>query len=99
MRPASSTNNDRVERTSVGLPASNSNGAALVLSVVIGATLGVLLGFFSMAGAMAVVLGLVLGAVGGFLVGKIAIGHMRRQSARDQVLDREIGVIDGDLGA
>jgi uncharacterized membrane protein len=70
-----------------------------VLSAVIGMALGIGLGFFSMAGPLAPIVGAVLGALGGAAVGKLTMTRQRRQSARDSVLDREIGVIDGDIGA
>lgn len=75
-----------------GLP-SHPDRAAIVLSVVVGALLGIGLGFFSMAGWFAVALGAVLGAVGGGLIAKVTVARGHRQSAKDRVLDREIGVI------
>lgn len=98
MRTASSTNNQSFERAS-GVPSSDPNRAAFALSIAIGAALGVLLGLMSMAGLYAVVIGVVVGAICGAVVGKLTIARLRRQSARDRVLDREIGVIDGDIGS
>lgn len=84
------------ERTS-GLPA-HPDRSALVLSVIIGAALGFGLGLMSMAGLTAAILGTVLGAVAGALVGKFTIARNHREAARDRVLDRELGVIDDDIG-
>jgi uncharacterized membrane protein len=87
-----------VNQRDSGLP-SHPERAALVLSAIIGLALGLGLGFFSMAGPLAPVIGAVLGAIGGAAVGKLTMTRERRQSARDSILDREIGVIDGDIGA
>ena len=90
MRTSSSSAVDR-DRNS-GLPA-HPDRSALVFSVIVGAALGVGLGFFSMAGWLAVALGFVLGAAAGALVGKLTLTREHRRSAKDRVLDREIGVI------
>ena len=90
MRTTSSTANYG-DRNS-GLP-SHPDRSALVFSVIVGAALGIGLGFFSMAGWLAVVLGFVLGAAAGAAVGKLTLTREHRRSARDRVLDREIGVI------
>lgn len=99
MRTVSSSNNHSYERAS-GVPTSDPNRAAFVLAVIIGAALGLLLGLILMpaAGVLSVVVGVVVGALGGALVGKLSLARMRRQSVRDSLLDREIGVIDGDIG-
>ena len=81
-----------------GLPR-NPERTALALAVFIGLALGLVLGLFSMAGPLAPIIGAVLGAIGGAAVGKLPMTRLRRQSERDSVLDREIGVIDGDIGA
>src|SRR5688572_22484340 len=94
MRTSSSVsdNTSSSDRAS-GLPA-HPDRSALVLSVVIGAALGLGLGFFSMAGGLlAPILGLVLGAIAGALVGKYTLARQHRQAAKDRVLDRELGVI------
>ena len=96
MRTVSSSNDDSLKRVS-GIPTSDPNRAAFVLSVVIGAAFGLLLGLIMMRAAggwLAVVVGVVVGTLAGALVGKLSIARMRRQSQRDSVLDREIGVID-----
>jgi hypothetical protein len=90
MRTTTSSARDR-ERTS-GLPV-HADRSALVLSIVVGTALGIGLGFFSMAGTLAVVLGAVIGAAAGGLVGKLTLSREHRRSAKDRVLDREIGVI------
>jgi hypothetical protein len=75
-----------------GLPA-HPDRAALVLSVIVGAAMGIGLGFFSMAGWFAVVLGFVLGAAAGALVGKLTLAREHDRAAKDRVFDRETGVI------
>jgi uncharacterized membrane protein len=76
-----------------GLP-TNPDRSALIVSVIVGAALGVGLGFFSAAGGLlAPLIGLLLGAVGGALVGKYTLARQHRQAARDRVLDRESGLI------
>lgn len=87
----------RPDRNS-GLPR-NPERTALALSVFLGMALGLVLGLFSMAGPVAPVIGAILGAVAGAAVGTLTMGRLRRQSQRDSILDREIGVIDGDIGA
>lgn len=75
-----------------GLPA-HPDRSAIVFSVIVGAALGVGLGFFSMAGWLAVALGFVLGAAAGGAIGKLTVTREHRRSAKDRVLDRELGVI------
>jgi membrane associated rhomboid family serine protease len=87
----------RTDRNS-GLPR-NPERAALGLSAFIGLALGLVLGLFSMAGPLAPIVGAVLGMIGGAVVGRLTVSRARKQFQRDSILDREIGVIDGDIGA
>lgn len=91
MRTSSSVTTNSSDRES-GLP-TNPDRTALALSILVGAALGVGLGFFSMAGWIAPVIGLVVGAVAGGLIGRTTLARSHRQAARDRVLDREIGLI------
>lgn len=94
MRTPSTTGksfDERTERMS-GIP-SHPDRAALILCVVVGAALGIGLGFFSMAGTLAVIAGAVLGAVGGGVIAKLTIAREHRTSAKDRAFDRETGVI------
>lgn len=89
----SSSSVDEPMARNSGLP-TNPDRSALIVSVVVGAAIGIGLGFFSMAGGwIAPIVGLVLGAVAGGLVGKYTIRRHHRQAAKDRALDREIGVI------
>jgi membrane associated rhomboid family serine protease len=92
MRTSSSVTINSSDRES-GLPA-NPDRTALIISIVVGAAIGVGLGFFSMAGGwLAPIIGFLLGALAGGIVGKLTLARQHRQAARDRVLDREIGTI------
>lgn len=68
-------------------------------AVVVGAVVGAVIGYFAVVGLWGAVIGALVGAVaaGGILA--VALDQGRRQRHRDDVLDREIGVIGGDIGA
>lgn len=89
---------DERERKVAGLPA-HPQRAATVASVASGAVTGALIGFFAGAGAIGVVVGGALGAAAGGGVGKYVRERSKRERAHDEVLDREIGVMGGDIGA
>ena len=89
-------NPDDLARKS-GIP-SNPERGAIAASIAAGAVAGIAVGLFTFAGPLAIVIGGVIGAVGGVVIGKYARDRSKRQDAKDAILDREIGVIDGDIG-
>lgn len=68
-------------------------------AVAVGAVVGMIIGYFAVVGLWGAVIGALFGAVaaGGILA--VALDQGRRRRARDEILDREIGVIGGDIGA
>ena len=89
-------NPDDLERKS-GIPANPQRGA-IAASIVAGAVAGTAVGLFTFAGPLAVVIGAIVGAVAGIAIGKVSRERSKRQDAKDAILDREIGVIGGDIG-
>ena len=89
-------NPDDLERKS-GIPRNPDRGATAA-SIAAGAAAGTAVGLFTFAGPIAVVIGAVIGALAGVAIGKYARVRSKRQDAKDAILDREIGVIDGDIG-
>lgn len=77
---------------SSGLP-TNPDRSALLVAVVVGAVLGIGVGFFSMAGWPGMILGLLVGALAGGLIGKHTLARSHRKAAEDRSFDRETGVI------
>lgn len=90
-------NPDELERKS-GIPI-HPERTAIATSIAAGALAGTAVGIFSFAGPVAVVIGGLIGAVAGVVIAEIARARSRRQDAKDAILDREIGVIGGDIGA
>src|SRR5688572_10162316 len=90
-------NLDNLERES-GIPA-HPQGAALAASLATGAATGALIGFFAGGGSWSAIIGSVIGAATGGGIGKYVHERSKREHAKDEILDREIGVIDGNIGA
>jgi uncharacterized membrane protein len=90
-------NSDDLERKS-GIPRHPDRGA-LAASIAAGAVAGAAVGLFTFAGPLALVVGGLVGAVAGIAIGKYVRERSKRQEAKDAILDREIGVIGGDIGA
>jgi phage tail tape-measure protein len=88
---------DELERES-GIPA-HPEGTAIAASVAAGAVAGIAVGIFSFAGPVAVAIGGLVGAVAGGAIAKVVRQRSKRQDAKDAILDREIGVIGGDIGS
>ncbi len=87
---------DNLERHS-GLP-ENPERTTTVATVIIGAAIGALIGFWVVVGYVGALIGAVIGAAAGFAIAVYMRGRWKRERERDEVLDREIGVIGGDLG-
>jgi uncharacterized protein YqgC (DUF456 family) len=85
------------ERVS-GVPA-HSQSSALVVCMIAGAAAGAVIGFFTVVGVLGAVIGAIVGAVVGLGLGELVLLQQKRQEAKDARLDREIGVIGGELGA
>lgn len=90
-------NSDELERKS-GIPA-HPDRTAIAVSIAAGALAGTAVGIFSFAGPLVVVIGGIIGAVAGAAIGGYVRQRSRRQQEKDAILDREIGVIGGDIGA
>lgn len=90
-------NRDELERES-GIPA-HPERTAIAASIAAGAVAGTAIGILTFAGAVAVVAGGLVGAVAGGAIATYLRRRSRRQEAKDALLDREIGVIGGDIGA
>lgn len=88
---------DTLERRS-GIPA-HPERAARAVSIATGAAVGAGTALFAFAGPVAIVIGGAIGAVAGALVTAYVGQRSRRERAREERLDREIGVIGGDIGA
>lgn len=86
-----------LERKS-GIPAHPERVTA-VTSIASGVAIGALIGFFTFAGLPAVLAGAVFGAVASAGVLQFMRARWKRERETNEVLDREIGVIDGDIGA
>ena len=89
-------NPDDLERKS-GIPSHPDRGA-ITASIAAGAVAGSAVGLFTFAGPIAILIGGLVGAVAGGAIGQYARARSRRQEAKDAILDREIGVIGGDIG-
>jgi len=72
---------------------------ATAVAIASGAVTGALIGVLALAGPIVVVIGGLLGGVAGAAVERVVRARSERQRARDEVLDREIGVSGGDIGA
>lgn len=68
-------------------------------AVAVGALIGAIMGYFTAVAAWGAVIGALLGAIGAGGVLAVALDQGRRRQRRDEILDREIGVIGGDIGA
>ena len=90
-------NPDELERES-GIPV-HPERTAIAASIAAGALAGTAVGIFSFAGPIAVVIGALIGAVVGGAIAKVVRERSKRQDAKDAILDREIGVIGGDIGS
>lgn len=88
---------DILERES-GIPA-HPERAASAVGVVTGAIMGGATGFFAAAGTVGMAIGALVGAAAGFGVSKLSQERAKRDFVKDEQLDREIGVIDGDIGS
>ena len=88
---------DELERES-GIPA-HPDRTAIAASIGAGAVAGTALGIFLFSGPVVVVIGGVVGAVAGGVIAEYVRERSRRRAAKDAILDREIGVIGGDIGA
>jgi hypothetical protein len=73
--------------------------AAVTASILIGAASGLAIGVLAFAGPVGVIFGGAVGATAGAIVSELTRRFARRRDARDAVLDREIGVSGGDIGA
>ena len=71
---------------------------AIAASIAAGALAGTAVGIFAFAGPIAVVGGGLIGAIAGLAIATFMRQRTKRQDARDATLDREIGVIDGNIG-
>lgn len=90
-------NPDELERDS-GIPA-HPDRTAIAASIAAGAVAGTALGIFLFSGPIVVVIGGVIGAVAGGAIAEYVRERSRRQDAKNAILDREIGVSGGDIGA
>lgn len=88
---------DILERRS-GIPA-HPERAATAVSVVVGALLGLGTGFFAATGATGMAIATAIGAVAGLAVAQYTRARSKRERAKQELLDRDIGVIGGDIGA
>jgi hypothetical protein len=88
---------DELDRKSLGIP-EHPDSAAMTVSVLTGAATGGAIGLFTFAGPLSLALGVIIGAVAGAGIGTYVRQRSKRERARDEILDREIGVIDGDIG-
>lgn len=68
-------------------------------AVAVGAVVGAIMGYFAVVGVIGALVGAAIGALaaGGILA--VALDQGQRKRRRDETLDREIGVIGGDIGA
>jgi hypothetical protein len=89
-------NPDELERKS-GIP-SHPERAAIATSIAAGALAGIAVGIFAFAGPIVVVSGGVIGGVAGGAIATLVRSRSKRQDAKDATLDRELGVIGGDIG-
>ena len=89
-------NPNELERES-GLPP-HPIRTAIAASMAAGALAGTAVGIFAFAGPLAVVGGGLIGAVAGLAIASFMRQRSKRQDAKDANLDREIGVIDGNIG-
>lgn len=90
-------NRNELERES-GIPP-HPDRTAMAASIAAGAVAGTAVGLFTFAGPVALVIGGLIGAVAGGAIAKYVRARSKRDRAKDAVLDREIGVIGGDIGA
>jgi uncharacterized membrane protein len=90
-------NQSRANRES-GIPA-HPERAAGAASVIAGAGTGAAIGFLTLAGPIGGLIGGVLGALAGGAIGEYVRQRSKREDAKDAILDREIGVTGGDIGA
>lgn len=88
---------DVLERQS-GIPA-HPERAANMVAVIVGALLGLGVGFFSSTGHIGMVIATIVGAIGGLVVAQLSHRRYQRTRVVDARLDREIGVIDGEIGS
>ena len=68
-------------------------------SVGSGAVTGGAIGFFAGGGPLGTVIGGIVGAVAGGGIAKYVRERSKRERAKTEVLDRELGIIGGDIGA
>src|SRR5690349_19591031 len=87
----------RRERVS-GVPR-QSKLIAVVVCAFAGIVGGAVIGFFTMVTALSAIVGAIIGLVAGIAIGFFALHQSKRHDRKDAVLDREIGVIGGDIGA
>lgn len=70
-----------------------------IASVATGAIVGAGTALFAFAGPVAILVGGVIGAAAGGVVALYVRERSKRERARDERLDREMGVSGGDIGA
>lgn len=92
----SELNQEIVGRES-GLP-ENPERATSVGTIAVGAVLGAVIGYFAVVALVGAVVGLLVGAAAGGGAVVLVRRRWRRERERNAVLDREIGVIGGDIG-
>jgi uncharacterized protein YqgC (DUF456 family) len=89
---------EKSERERAGIP-KNPTYAATAMAIVSGAVAGAIIGFFMVAGSIGALIGGIVGALAAVAIERLAGRRERRRSSHDAILDREIGVIGGDIGA
>jgi hypothetical protein len=89
---------EKSERERAGIPR-NPHYAAMAVSILSGGIAGAIIGFFMVAGWIGAAIGAIVGAAAAVGIERVAHGRERRRSSADAILDREIGVIDGNIGA
>jgi hypothetical protein len=89
---------EKSERERAGIPR-NPHFAATAVSIISGAIAGAIIGFFMVAGWIGAFIGAIVGAFAAAGIERVSRRRDRRRISEDAILDREIGVIDGDIGA
>ncbi len=81
-----------------GVPV-HSHLPAVIVSALAAAIAGAIIGYFTAVGWTGAIIGGIVGVVAGFALAEGVILYHKRKDARDLELDREIGVLGGDIGA
>ena len=81
-----------------GVPV-HSHVPALLVAALAAAIGGAIIGYFTLVGATGAIIGGIVGIVAGLAIAEAVILYQKKKDERDEQLDREIGVIGGDLGA